>query len=119
MIEETVAEWLETESFGVTGTSIFIVNIFDTDKEGISVVFNRELNSWGCFDAALIQVLIYKYDYVVCHNLVKNIEDALNTRRGAHATSWGTRGTISAEYLGISKFNRHTFSISFEVIYTS
>jgi hypothetical protein len=118
MIAKTVAEWLSINITDLdTDDNLTLNNLASTDKEGVSVLFNREIVIDGSFDNALLQILIFYYDNVVGNNLMKKIITALDAYRGVVGESWSVSGSIKGEGFGIDKINRNIFSISVEVAY--
>ena len=118
MIAKTVAEWLETNISSLdTDDNLTLNNLASTDKEGVSVLFNRTIVIDGSFNNALIQIILFYYDNVVGNNLMDEIITALDAYRGVVGESWSVAGSIEGEGLGTDKLNRNIFSISVEVAY--
>ena len=115
MVEQDIAEYIAEEASLVLGTDIFNENLASSKKEGISVLLNRKLQNFASFDFALIQILIFKHDYVVGNNLMTTITTLLNDYRGTD--EWGTINSVRSEHLGMDSANRNIFSISVEIAY--
>lgn len=118
MIEKTVTEWLSTTIDALdTDDNLTLNNLVSTDKEGVSVLYNREIILDGDYSNTLLQIILFYYDNVVERNLAKEIITALDEYRGVAGDSWSVSGPVKGEYFGIDKINRNIFSISVEVAY--
>ena len=117
MLEETVANWIDTNTSLTVGTDLTIGEMPDDVKEGAVVVFNRDITSYDAYNRSLIQVILFYYDYVVGRALAITLADLFNARRGCSGVSWGVADDVNVDYIGIDQIDRHVFSLSVEIIY--
>lgn len=117
MLEETIANFIDTNTALTVGDDLSIGRLIDDNKEGTTVIFNRDIMSFDGYNHSLVQVILFYYDYVACRTLANSIAGYLNARQGIAGDSWGTANEASLEYLGNDDSNRTVISISVEVIY--
>ncbi len=118
MIAKTVAEWIDTQISSLSvDDNLTLNNLASTDREGVSVLFNRNIVIDGSFDNVLLQIILFYFDNVVGNNLMDEIITALDAYRGVVGESWSVAGQIEGIGLGTDKLNRNIFSISVEIAY--
>src|SRR5574343_1803190 len=117
MLEETIANFIDSNTSLTVGVDLGIGELVDTTKEGAVVVFNRDIPSYDGFDHAVIQVLLFYFDYVAARTLQNALSDLFNEYRGCSGNAWAVADDITLDNFGLDALGRNVLSLSIEIIY--
>jgi hypothetical protein len=117
MIEETVAEYIASNTTHSTGTDLFLQYFVNEVDEGIVVVgrtiFAEHTPMW----ATIIRILVAYFDYITTRTKTYELINLFNNKRGTVDGTWTISGPIETEDLGKDENNRFVFCIEIKVNY--
>jgi len=117
MVESTIAEYIADETSLVLGEDIYLSELFEDDREGLSVNFGHNLDADGKLSYCSLNIFLFYYDYVVCRGHVDTLTALFDSARGTTDGSWTVAEEVSSQYLGKDQAGRYVFSIGLKISY--
>ena len=117
MVESTIAEYIADETSFVLGTDITLSDLEEEDREGISFRLLSNVDADGILSTAIIDTLLFYYDYVIGRGHLDTLASLFDARRGTIDGTWTVAGEVLSQYLGKDPIGRYVFAIRSEISY--
>ena len=119
MVESALATIMQTSLGLVQGTNLFAGILPREHAEGVVITVNKEFAESGSLTKCLMTILALYKNYTSARNMADSVAQLLLAKEGTLDGTLGTAPPVTTNYYGKDDQDRHMFSVSCLVTYTS